>query len=81
MTSAYAEMLRHAGPWTEADYLRLPDDDLRIELVDGTLLVNPPANTAHQRLSSRLWRALAGAAPPGFEALKGSASAWGRGGS
>jgi hypothetical protein len=42
MTSAYAEMLRHAGPWTEADYLQLPDDGLRIELIDGALLVNPP---------------------------------------
>jgi Uma2 family endonuclease len=71
MTSAYAEMLGHAGPWTEADYLQLPDDGLRIELVDGALLVNPPPNTAHQRLNSHLWQALGSAAPPGFEALEG----------
>jgi Uma2 family endonuclease len=71
MTSAYAEMLRHAGPWTETDYLQLPDDGLRIELIDGALLVNPPPNTAHQRLNTRLWRALDDAAPPGFEVLEG----------
>jgi Uma2 family endonuclease len=71
MTSAYAEMLRHAGPWAEADYLQLPDDGLRIELVDGALLVNPLPNTAHQRLNSRLWCALDSAAPPGFEVLEG----------
>jgi Uma2 family endonuclease len=71
MTPAYVEMLRHAGPWTEADYLQLPDDGLRIELVDGSLLVNPLPHTAHQRLDSRLWRALDSAAPPGFERLEG----------
>jgi Uma2 family endonuclease len=71
MTSAYAEMLRHVGLWTEADYLQLPDDGLRIELVDGALLVNPPPNTSHQRLNTRLWRALDDAVPPGFEVLDG----------
>jgi hypothetical protein len=71
MTSAYAEMLGHAGPWTEADYLQLPDDGLRIELVDGALLVNPPPHTAQRRLTSRLWHALGSAAPPGLEVLAG----------
>ncbi len=71
MTSAHPEALRHSGPWTESDYLALPDDDLRIELLDGALLVNPPPSTSHQRLNSRLWHTLDAAAPVGFEVLEG----------
>lgn len=71
MSEAYADMLGHAGPWTELDYLSLPEDGLRIELLDGALLVNPPPGGPHRRLSSRLWRALDVAAPVGFEVLEG----------
>lgn len=71
MSHAYADILGHAGPWTEDDYLALPDDGLRIELLDGALLVNPPPSGPHQRLSSQLWLALAGAAPDGVEVLEG----------
>jgi Uma2 family endonuclease len=63
-------MLEHVGPWTEQDYLALPADRRRIELLDGSLLVSPSAGYRHQRLSFQLCYALAVAAPPGFEMLE-----------
>jgi Uma2 family endonuclease len=62
-------LLDHVGPWTEAEFLALPEDR-RIELLDGELLVSPSARRAHQRLSSRLWSALDAAATPGHEVLE-----------
>jgi Uma2 family endonuclease len=59
----------HDGAWTEADYLGLPEDRARIELLDGGLLVNPAPSVTHQRLSSRLWLALEAARPVGMEIL------------
>jgi len=62
-------LLDHFGPWTEAEFLALPEDR-RIELLDGELLVSPSARRTHQRLSARLWAALDAAATPGFEVLE-----------
>ena len=59
-------LLDHDGPWTEQDFLALPEDR-RIELVDGGLLVSPHAGRPHQRLSSHLWMALGAAAPADLE--------------
>ncbi len=59
----------HFGPWTEADYFALPEDNRRIELLDGSLLLNPSPSASHQRLSSRLWLALERARPVGMEVL------------
>ncbi len=59
-------LLDHDGPWTEQDFLALPEDR-RIELVDGGLLVSPHAGRPHQRLSSHLWMALGAAAPMDLE--------------
>lgn len=67
---AHADVLEHVGPWTEQDYLALPSDRRRIELLDGSLLVSPSAGYRHQRMSSQLWLALSAAAPPGFEVLE-----------
>ena len=47
-------MLEHVGPWTEQDYLALPADRRRIELLDGSLMVSPSAGYRHQRLSFQL---------------------------
>lgn len=63
------DIFDHAGPWSEEDFLTLPEDR-RIELLDGELLVTPSAAHAHQRLSSRLWASLDASAPPGFEVLE-----------
>ncbi|MGH3764662.1 MAG: hypothetical protein ACRDS0_31815 [Pseudonocardiaceae bacterium] len=49
-------LLDHAGPWTEQDFLALPEDR-RIELLDGELLVSPSPRRRHQRLS--MWLAMA----------------------
>ncbi|MGH3899526.1 MAG: Uma2 family endonuclease [Pseudonocardiaceae bacterium] len=67
---AHADMLEHVGPWTEQDYLALPADRRRIELLDGSLLVSPSAGYRHQRLSSQLWLALSAATLEGFEVLE-----------
>ena len=69
-TGAHADVLDHVGPWTERDYLALPADRRRIELLDGSLLVSPSAGYRHQRLSSQLWLALSVAAPTGLEVLE-----------
>ncbi len=63
------DIFDHAGPWSEEDFLALPEGR-RIELLDGELLVTPSAAHARQRLSMRLAMALDAAAPPGFEVLE-----------
>lgn len=55
----------HRG-WTLADLPDLPDDGQRYELVDGGLVVTPPATQRHQDLSADLWSCLEKAAPPGW---------------
>ena len=65
----FDELLDHPGPWTEEDFLALPEDR-RIELVDGGLLMSPSAGRAHQRLSFRLAGAFDAAVVPGFEVME-----------
>src|SRR5882672_3380853 len=62
------EQLQHEGPWTEEEFLALPEDRY-VELLDGALLMSPYAGSRHQRLSSRLWRALDDVLPAGMEVL------------
>jgi Uma2 family endonuclease len=50
-------LLSHRGPWTEADYLALPEQEpQRVELIDGELLVTPHGDVQHQNLGFRLCR-------------------------
>ncbi|MGH3808898.1 MAG: hypothetical protein ACRDRU_20160 [Pseudonocardiaceae bacterium] len=51
--SAHADVLEHVGPWSEQDYLALPADRRRIELLDGSLLVSPCASYRGQSVRSR----------------------------
>lgn len=46
---------------TYRDYLRLPDDGLRYEILDGRVVVSPPAGTDHQAVLTALSYALFGA--------------------
>ncbi|MBV8541101.1 MAG: Uma2 family endonuclease [Pseudonocardiales bacterium] len=69
-TAAQSSLLDHVGAWTERDYLALPEDPRRIELLDGGLLVSPTAESRHRRLSSQLWHALGRAAPSRLEVLE-----------
>ena len=54
-------------PWTVADLALLPDDGLRYELVDGTLLVSAAPSKQHQRVLGNLYLLLRAACPPDLE--------------
>ncbi len=53
--------------WTVADLALLPDDGLRYELVDGTLLVSPAPSKLHQRSVGHLYVLLLAACPVELE--------------
>ncbi|MBI4770767.1 MAG: Uma2 family endonuclease [Chloroflexi bacterium] len=42
------------GQWTYEDWLRLPEDGYRYEVIDGVLHMSPPPATDHQRALSPL---------------------------
>lgn len=42
------------GHWTFQDWLQLPDDGYRYEIIDGELYMTPPPAIAHQYSSNRL---------------------------
>jgi Uma2 family endonuclease len=54
-------------PWTVDDLATLPDDGLRYELVDGTLLVSAAPSKSHQRAVGNLHVLLRAACPAGLE--------------
>ena len=54
-------------PWTVADLELLPDDGLRYELVDGTLLVSAAPSRQHQRVLGNLYLLLRASCPPDLE--------------
>lgn len=55
----------HRG-WSLADLPGLPDEGQRYELVDGGLVVTPPATQRHQDVASDVRDRLAAAAGPGW---------------
>lgn len=57
-------------PWTVEALYELPDDGMRRELLDGTLLVSPPPSVPHQLAARRLVAAIAAAAPADVEVLQ-----------
>lgn len=60
----------HPAPWTVEDVYALPEDGMRHELLDGTLLVSPPPSVTHQLAAQRLVSALGAAAGPDLEVLE-----------
>jgi Uma2 family endonuclease len=65
-----AAALDHPGPWTEEEFLALPDRGQRHELLDGSLLVTPAPSSEHQQVARRLANALEAAAPDGLEVVE-----------
>lgn len=61
----------HAGPWTENDWLALPESMGRVELLDGSLLVSPHPAGPHQRIVRNLAGVLEAAALDEFEIFEG----------
>lgn len=45
-----------AGEWTYDDFLALPDDGNRYEVIEGVLYVSPPPSVPHQRRLTNLCR-------------------------
>lgn len=52
--------------WTEDMLSELPEDGHRYEILDGSLLMTPPASWEHQGIGMALTMLLKGAAPPGW---------------
>lgn len=61
--------LRH-GPWTEEEFLALPEDLRRVQLLDGELLVSPSPASWHQELSFQICLAMHPARPPGVRVIQ-----------
>lgn len=59
----------HPDPFTVDGLYALPDDGMRHELLDGTLLVSPPPGVPHQLAAARLAELLRAAAPADLEVL------------
>lgn len=65
--TAMTVMPREANEWTVRDLDQLPDDGLRYELLDGTLLVSPAPTRRHQRAAVNLGAFLHRACPAHME--------------
>ncbi len=50
----FEAVFAHPGPWTEDEYLAIPDTPARIELASGVLVVNVLPDRPHQRLARRI---------------------------
>jgi Uma2 family endonuclease len=46
------------GAWTYADYLQLPDNNMRYEIIGGNLYMSPAPRPKHQQISANLLVAL-----------------------
>src|SRR5213592_1398180 len=60
----------HPTEWTVDELYELPEDGMRHELLDATLLVSPPPGVWHQLAARRLVQAIAAAAPADIEVLE-----------
>ncbi len=50
MTIAHAPTLEHRRFYTYQDYLKLPEDGMRYEIIDGELFMSPAPTLGHQRI-------------------------------
>src|SRR2546429_9722407 len=63
MTESPPARPKHGDAWTIEDLLDLPDDGNRYEILDGSLLVTPPADSFHFSATTALGYRLAQVAP------------------
>lgn len=69
-TLDHVELTLTPGPWTERDYLAMPDaEGLRVELIDGVLIVLSQPDGRHQNLGTNLTRELKRLLPDDVDAL------------
>lgn len=57
------------GSWTARDRATLPDDGLRYEILDGSLVVSPSPTPIHQIVSSNVFSLLTASRPAGHVVL------------
>lgn len=60
----------HPDPWTEDDLARMPRDGNRYEIIDGALVVTPPADFGHHEIADDILVALKLAAPTGWRPIR-----------
>jgi Uma2 family endonuclease len=66
-------LFAHEGPWTEADFLALPEiQGYKVELEDGEIHMSPMGSLRHQRIVGGLYVALYPLASRGFWVLPGA---------
>lgn len=58
-----SNLREHDGPWTEQDFLHLPDGTGRIELIDGSLLISPVSSERDTTVAARVRQTLEQAVP------------------
>jgi Uma2 family endonuclease len=63
--------LAHSDAWSIDDLYELPENGMRHELLDGSLLVTPAPGVGHQVVCSLLWHRLHQEAPPAWVPLPG----------
>lgn len=69
-TLDHVELTLTPGPWTETDYLSMPDaEGFRVELIDGVLIVLSQPDGRHQSLGANLTRELRRLLPDHIDAL------------
>ncbi|MHB8296747.1 MAG: Uma2 family endonuclease [Acidimicrobiales bacterium] len=56
----------HGGAWSEEDLAALPEDGGRYELLEGSVIVNPPPSVGHQLVSFEVASLLKRACPRGL---------------
>ncbi len=54
LTMEIARLFPKQGEWTEADYFRLPETNMIVELSGGRLIISPSPTPKHQKISNKL---------------------------